>query len=146
MPLLIGGLLGFIGGYFAGGGNRPGDPAVAGEPAAAVRAPAPTALPAPTPTPAPVAAAPPAAAPPATPTSAPARAAAPATSEPRPLPAEELDRPHALHTLDRIAFRAVPADQPATLRYLIEDYVAHLENHVRQVLPDYEPVSGTLSS
>ena len=57
------------------------------------------------------------------------------------IPDEELDRPRTPHTLDRIAFRAVPLDRPATLRYLIEDYVAHLESHVRQILPDYEPVS-----
>ena len=57
------------------------------------------------------------------------------------IPDEELDRPRTPHTLDRIAFRAVPLDRPATLRYLVEDYVAHLESHVRQILPDYEPVS-----
>jgi hypothetical protein len=57
------------------------------------------------------------------------------------IPDEELDRPRTPHTLDRIAFRAVPADRPATLRYLVEDYVAHLESHVRQIVPDYEPVS-----
>jgi hypothetical protein len=57
------------------------------------------------------------------------------------IPDEELDRPRASHTLDRIAFRTVPADRPATLRYLVEDYVAHLESHVRQIVADYEPVS-----
>lgn len=38
------------------------------------------------------------------------------------------------HNLDRIAWRAVPATEPATLDYFMEDYVGHLEHHLRQVL------------
>jgi len=48
-------------------------------------------------------------------------------------------RPHARHALDRIAWRPVPADQPATLDYFMADYVGHLEHHLRQILgPDWE--------
>ncbi len=42
-------------------------------------------------------------------------------------------RPHARHNLDQIAFRPIPADRPATLQYFIDDYVEHLEHHLRQI-------------
>ena len=38
------------------------------------------------------------------------------------------------HSLDVIAFRGVSADVPATLDYLMSDYVNHLEHHLTQVL------------
>jgi hypothetical protein len=47
-----------------------------------------------------------------------------------------VDRPRTRHTLDTIAFVSVPAGEAATLAYLMRDYVAHLEHHVRQVLDD----------
>jgi hypothetical protein len=37
------------------------------------------------------------------------------------------------HSLDRIASREVPATEPTTLGYLIEDYVWHLRHHLEQV-------------
>jgi hypothetical protein len=37
------------------------------------------------------------------------------------------------HNLHQIAFRPLPADQPATLDYLMEDYVEHLKHHLRQI-------------
>ena len=40
---------------------------------------------------------------------------------------------HTRHSLDRHAFRAVPADAPATLDYFMRDYVEHLEHHLRQI-------------
>lgn len=43
-------------------------------------------------------------------------------------------RPRARHALDRIAWRTVPASEPATLDYFMNDYVGHLEHHLRQVL------------
>ena len=48
-------------------------------------------------------------------------------------PAEALDRPRARHSLDRIAWRTVPAGEPTTLRYLMEDYVEHLRHHLGQL-------------
>ena len=43
-------------------------------------------------------------------------------------------RAHARHNLDRVAWRTLPASQPATLDYFMNDYVDHLEHHLRQVL------------
>jgi hypothetical protein len=47
-------------------------------------------------------------------------------------PDEARDRPRARHNLHEIAFR--PAPDTATLGWLMDDYVAHLEHHLRQVL------------
>jgi hypothetical protein len=51
-------------------------------------------------------------------------------------PAEALRRPRAAHSLDRIALKLVDAAQPATLEYLMLDYVDHLKHHLRQIFPD----------
>jgi hypothetical protein len=51
------------------------------------------------------------------------------------VPEEVLHRPRASHSLDRIAFRAVGASQPATLEYLMRDYVDHLKHHLAQIFP-----------
>ena len=37
------------------------------------------------------------------------------------------------HNLDRIGWRRVPPDRPATLDDLMEDYVDHLEHHLAQI-------------
>ncbi|MGH9370756.1 MAG: DinB family protein [Vicinamibacterales bacterium] len=42
-------------------------------------------------------------------------------------------KPHARHNFDRLAFNTVPADVPATLDYFMDDYVRHLEHHLRQI-------------
>ena len=42
----------------------------------------------------------------------------------------------AVHSLDKIAWKTVPLDQPTTLDYLMEDYVDHLEHHLGQLLVD----------
>ena len=55
------------------------------------------------------------------------------------IPPEALDRPHRPHSLHRMAWRLVPEDQPATLRYLVEDYVGHLQHHLRSISPDLVP-------
>lgn len=54
------------------------------------------------------------------------------------IPAEVLQQPRWPHTLDRIAWKAVSADQSATLEYLIRDYVGHLNDHVNQILSTLE--------
>ncbi|HLL77645.1 MAG TPA: DinB family protein [Pyrinomonadaceae bacterium] len=51
-------------------------------------------------------------------------------------PEEVLRHERAAHTLDRIAFKTVPADRPAALEYLMRDYVGHLKHHLRQIFPD----------
>ncbi|MEL6615758.1 MAG: DinB family protein [Bacteroidota bacterium] len=48
---------------------------------------------------------------------------------------EALDRPHAEHSLDRIAWRVVPPDEPVTLRYIVDDYVGHLRHHLAAIDP-----------
>ena len=44
--------------------------------------------------------------------------------------------PRVKHNLDKLAWRAVPADQPATLDYFMNDYVVHLKHHLAQIFPD----------
>lgn len=51
-----------------------------------------------------------------------------------------LTRPRSRHSLDDIAFRFVPSDQPTTLAYLMSDYVDHLEHHLRQIFPNPQPL------
>ena len=51
-------------------------------------------------------------------------------------PAEALTRQRAAHSLDRIAWQAVDAARPATLEYLMRDYVGHLKSHLRQIFPE----------
>jgi hypothetical protein len=48
-------------------------------------------------------------------------------------PAAVRDRAHARHNLHEIAWRTVPADEPATLEYFMRDYVGHLLHHLRQM-------------
>lgn len=48
-------------------------------------------------------------------------------------PAEKLQREHRLHTLHHIAFEVVEKEQPATLEYLMRDYVVHLKHHLGQI-------------
>ncbi len=43
-------------------------------------------------------------------------------------------RPHLRHNFDQIGFVAVAQGEPATLDYLMRDYVRHLEHHLRQIL------------
>ncbi|MCA1630857.1 MAG: DinB family protein [Acidobacteria bacterium] len=49
-------------------------------------------------------------------------------------PEETLKRARAAHSLDRIAFHTVGASQPATLEYLMRDYIDHLKHHLAQIL------------
>ena len=54
------------------------------------------------------------------------------------IPAAVLHQPRWPHTLDRIAWRTVSADEPTTLEYLIRDYIGHLNDHVKQILTTLE--------
>ena len=54
-------------------------------------------------------------------------------------PAHERERPRPRHNLHRIAFNAVPENEPATLDYFMRDYVVHLEHHLRQALAGRAP-------
>jgi len=46
---------------------------------------------------------------------------------------DALTRPRARHSLDRIAFRALDPSTPATLAFMMRDYVAHLKHHLDQI-------------
>src|SRR5688572_5103707 len=43
------------------------------------------------------------------------------------------------HTLDQIAFKTVAPNTPATLEYLIRDYLDHLKHHLDQIWRDLWP-------
>ncbi|HET6853328.1 MAG TPA: hypothetical protein VFH46_13570, partial [Pyrinomonadaceae bacterium] len=42
-------------------------------------------------------------------------------------------KPRQNHSLDQIAFNLVDRNTPATLEYLIRDYVDHLRHHLDQI-------------
>jgi hypothetical protein len=50
-------------------------------------------------------------------------------------PEEVLRRPRASHSLDKIASHTFEASQPATLEYLMRDYIDHLKHHLAQIFP-----------
>jgi hypothetical protein len=50
-------------------------------------------------------------------------------------PERALKTPRARHSLHEIAWRTVPAEEPATLEYFMRDYVDHLRHHLEQALP-----------
>jgi hypothetical protein len=52
----------------------------------------------------------------------------------REVPSDAGARPRARHNLHQIAWKTVPADQPASLDYFMQDYVGHLRHHLRQIL------------
>lgn len=61
------------------------------------------------------------------------------------IPEEARTRPRARHNLDEIAWRTIPPSQPATLDYFMEDYVGHLEHHLRQIFgAEWEAISSTI--
>jgi len=52
------------------------------------------------------------------------------------IPQERLQQPRHPHTLHRIAWQLVDESEPATLEYLIRDYIAHMKNHLRQIFAE----------
>ena len=52
---------------------------------------------------------------------------------------ENLSKPRAAHllgaphSLDKIAWQTVPANQPVTLEFFIRDYYGHLQDHLKQI-------------
>ncbi|MEO7963888.1 MAG: DinB family protein [Gemmatimonadaceae bacterium] len=42
-------------------------------------------------------------------------------------------REHRRHNFDRIAFHIVPAEDPSSLGYLMDDYVLHLKHHLAAI-------------
>jgi hypothetical protein len=50
------------------------------------------------------------------------------------IPEDVLTKARSPHTFDKIAFNPVDRNDPATLEYLIRDYVDHLRHHLDQIL------------
>jgi len=48
----------------------------------------------------------------------------------------KMQQPRSQHSLELIAFKTVDTSQPATLEYLMKDYVDHLKHHLSQIFPD----------
>ena len=51
----------------------------------------------------------------------------------RAIPDAVRTRPHARHNFDDIGWQPPPASEPATLDWLLHDYVGHLRHHLRQI-------------
>jgi hypothetical protein len=49
------------------------------------------------------------------------------------IPVDVRLRPQRRHNLHEIAMHPVPAEEPATLDYLMKDYVDHLQHHLKQI-------------
>ena len=49
------------------------------------------------------------------------------------IPHDVLTQPRDKHNLDQIAFNTVAHSAPATLEYLIRDYLDHLKHHLEQI-------------
>ncbi|HYV82854.1 MAG TPA: DinB family protein [Pyrinomonadaceae bacterium] len=52
------------------------------------------------------------------------------------IPEDILTKARSPHTLDQIAFNLVDKNNPATLEYLIRDYVDHLRHHLDQIFAE----------
>jgi len=52
------------------------------------------------------------------------------------IPEDVLIKPRLHHTLDQIAFNLVDKSDPATLEYLIRDYLDHLQHHLDQIFAE----------
>jgi DinB superfamily len=52
------------------------------------------------------------------------------------IPEDVLTKARSPHTLDQIAFNLVDKGTPATLEYLIRDYVDHLRHHLDQIFAE----------
>jgi hypothetical protein len=52
------------------------------------------------------------------------------------IPEDVLTKPRSRHTLDQIAFKLVDKNDPATLEYLIRDYLDHLRHHLDQIFAE----------
>jgi hypothetical protein len=49
------------------------------------------------------------------------------------IPADVRTRSTRIHNLHEIAMHPAPKDEPATLDYLMNDYVQHLQHHLKQI-------------
>ena len=56
------------------------------------------------------------------------------------IPKPELLRETIHHNFDQIGMFPLPKS-PSSLSWLIEDYIAHLEHHLAQIIPDYNRIN-----
>jgi hypothetical protein len=49
------------------------------------------------------------------------------------IPEAKLKQPCQKHSLDKIAWKVVSETEPATLEYMIIDYIGHMKNHLNQI-------------
>ena len=54
------------------------------------------------------------------------------------IPEDVLRKTRAQHTLGEIAFKDLDKNEPATLEFLIRDYVDHLHHHLNQIFTEVE--------
>ena len=57
------------------------------------------------------------------------------------MPEAELRKARPRDTLDPNSWGAVLAHDPVTLEHFVIDYIQHLENHLLQIMDDYQPLS-----
>lgn len=50
------------------------------------------------------------------------------------IPEDILNQPRRKHSLNKVAWKLVDQDEPATLKYLILDYIEHMKHHLQQIL------------
>jgi hypothetical protein len=55
------------------------------------------------------------------------------------IPEERLTEPRATHSISWPTYYRKKVGAPYSLEFLIWDYIAHLEHHLKQILPDYQP-------
>jgi hypothetical protein len=48
---------------------------------------------------------------------------------------EQRTRKRHRHNLHQLAFNAIPETEPATLEFFMQDYIDHIEHHLRHLLP-----------
>lgn len=51
------------------------------------------------------------------------------------MPEQEALRKRAVHNLHELAWNTIPAEEPVTLAYFMDDYVGHLKHHLNQIFP-----------
>jgi hypothetical protein len=58
------------------------------------------------------------------------------------MPESELRKARPRDTLDPNAWAAVLTHDPVTLEHFVIDYIQHLENHLAQIMDDYQPLGS----
>jgi hypothetical protein len=61
------------------------------------------------------------------------------------IPAHHLSKLHREHSLHRIAWKVLSENEPATLEYLIRDYIGHMKHHLRQIFADRDAPTPSIT-